>query len=157
MKDFMSCSCGTKWRNEGYLILRVVTGLAFFYHGYLKIFTMGVENVVLFFANVGIPFPGLVAYLVAYGELLGGIALILGFLTHWVAKMNILIMLGAIGFVHWGTKGGWFYGYGADGGYEYQLLLLGVSIFFFVSGSGKYSLDTHFRKTKMEPQRSEEV
>jgi len=141
MKNFLSCACGNKWRDEGHLILRVVTGLAFFYHGYVKVFTMGVENVGPFFANFGIPASGLMAYLVSYGELLGGLALMLGFLTHWVAKANILIMLGAIGFVHWGAEGGWFNGYGADGGYEYQLLLLAVSFYFFVTGSGKYSLD----------------
>jgi len=128
MKNFLSCACGGQWRDEGYLILRVVTGLAFFY------------------TNVGIPFAGLFAYLVSYGELLGGLALMLGFLTHWVAKINILIMLGAIGFVHWGTEGGWFNGYGADGGYEYQLLLLASSIFFMVTGSGKYSLDARCNK-----------
>ncbi len=146
MNKILNCVCADRWQNEGYLILRVVTGLAFFYHGYTKIFTMGVENVVGFFANFGIPFAGILAYLVAYGELLGGIALMLGFLTHWVAKINILIILGAIGFVHWGAQGGWFNGYGADGGYEYQLLLLAASIFFLVSGSGKYSLDEKLKK-----------
>lgn len=146
MKNFLSCACADKWREEGFLILRVVTGLAFFYHGYAKVFSMGVSNVVPFFASVGIPASGLMAYLVSYGELLGGIALMLGFLTHWVAKANILIMLGAIGFVHWGVEGGWFYGYGAEGGYEYALILLASSIFFLVSGSGKYSIDAYFAK-----------
>lgn len=146
MKNFLSCACADKWRDEGFLILRVVTGLAFFYHGYAKVFSMGVSNVAPFFASVGIPASGLMAYLVSYGELLGGIALMLGFLTHWVAKANILIMLGAIGFVHWGVAGGWFYGYGAEGGYEYALILLASSIFFLVSGSGKYSLDAYFAR-----------
>lgn len=146
MKNFLCCACADKWRDEGYLILRVVTGLAFFYHGYAKVFVMGMDAVTGFFTNVGIPFAGLFAYLVSYGELLGGLALMLGFLTHWVAKINVLIMLGAIGFVHWGAEGGWFNGYGADGGYEYQLLLLASSIFFMVSGSGKYSLDARCDK-----------
>lgn len=145
-----TCACSETWRHAGFLILRVVTGLAFFYHGYVKVFTMGVSNVGPFFASVGIPAPELMAFLVSYGELLGGLALILGFLTHWVAKINILIMLGAIGFVHWGAEGGWFNGYGADGGYEYQLLLLAASIFFLVAGSGKYSLDERCSKTCTE-------
>jgi putative oxidoreductase len=148
MKNFLSCACADKWRDEGYLVLRVVTGLAFFYHGYMKVFGMGMETVTGFFTNVGIPLAGLFAYLVSYGELLGGLALMLGFLSHWVAKANVLIMLGAIGFVHWGAEGGWFNGYGADGGYEYQLLLLAVSIFFMVSGSGKYSLDARCAKSE---------
>lgn len=146
MKNLLGCTCAEKWKDEAYLMLRVVTGLAFFYHGYAKVFTMGLDNVVGFFGKVGIPFPTVCAYLVSYGELLGGIALMLGFLTHWVAKINVLIMLGAIGFVHWGAQGGWFNGYGADGGYEYQLLLLAVSVFFMTSGSGKYSLDARCKK-----------
>ena len=150
MKNLLTCMCADRWHDEGYLILRVVTGLAFFYHGYQKVFVMGIDNLVPFFMSLGIPFSALCAYLVAYGELLGGIALMLGFLSHWIAKANILILLGAIGFVHWGAEGGWFYGYGADGGYEYQLLLLAVSIFFLVSGSGRYSLDVYLKKNYPE-------
>ncbi len=141
MKKFMNCSCGAMWQDKGYLILRIVTGLAFFYHGYDKVFVKGVDNIAIFFGNVGIPLAQLSAFLVSYGELIGGLFLMFGFLTHWVSKVNILIMLGAIGFVHLGKEGGWFYGYGAEGGYEYQLLLLAASIFFLVSGSGKYSID----------------
>jgi len=146
MQKILECTCSDTWQEEGFLALRVVTGLAFFYHGYDKVFVKGVENVAIFFGNVGIPFASLCAFLVAYGELLGGIALMAGFLTHWVAKANILIMLGAIGFVHWGVPGGWFNGYGAQGGYEYALLLLASSIFFMVSGSGKYSLDAKLKR-----------
>lgn len=146
MKNLLCCSCGDKMQDVGYLVLRVVTGLAFFYHGYAKVFTMGISNVGMFFAKVNIPAPEIMAFLVAYGELLGGLALMFGFLTHWVSKINILIILGAIGFVHWGAQGGWFNGYGADGGYEYQLLLLASSIFFLVSGGGKYSLDAKYAK-----------
>lgn len=150
MEKYLSCMCTEKYRDEAYLILRVVTGLAFFYHGYDKVFTKGVENIIPFFTSVGIPFATLSAYLVAYGELLGGLALMLGFLSHWVAKANVLIMLGAIGFVHWGAVGGWFNGYGAEGGYEYALLLLAASIFFMTSGSGKYSIDAKCKMLNKE-------
>ncbi len=150
MNKIISCVCGEQWRDVGHTILRVVTGLAFFYHGYDKVFVKGVANIIPFFDSVGIPFATLSAYLVAYGELLGGLALIVGFMTHWVAKVNVLIMLGAIGFVHWGAEGGWFNGYGAQGGYEYQLLLLAVSIFFVTTGSGKYSIDEKMNCTDKE-------
>ncbi len=146
MKNLLSCTCGENWREGGHLILRVVTGLAFFYHGYQKVFETGLPKTAEFFGTKGIPAPELFSFLVSYGELLGGIALMLGFLTHWVAKLDILIILGAIGFVHWGKEGGWFFGYGAQGGYEYQLLLLAASIFFLVSGSGKYSIDAKLKE-----------
>lgn len=144
MTKFVTCSCASEWRDEAYLILRVVTGLAFFYHGYSKVFGSGLEKVTDFFAGSGIPMANIIAPLVAYGELLGGLALMLGFLTHWVSKAFIVIMIGAIGFVHWGAVGGWFNGYGAPNGYEYPLLLLAVSVFFMVFGSGKYSIDAKY-------------
>ncbi len=147
MDKLMKCACADQWRDEAYLILRVVTGLAFFYHGYGKVFETGLDGVAGYFTSVGIPLAGLMAPLVAYGELLGGLALMLGFLTHWVAKAHVLIMLGAIGFVHFGVEGGWFNGYGAKNGYEYPLLLLAVSMFFVASGSGKYSIDAKMKKS----------
>ena len=142
---WLSCTCGSTWREWGHLFLRIVTGLIFFMHGYQKVVTSGVENTISFFAGVGIPFANVLAYLVAYGELIGGAFLIVGLLTHWVAKADILIMLGAIYFVHWSN------GFSmSNGGYEYALLLLAASVYFVMSGSGKYSIDAHLFK-KSEP------
>lgn len=146
MNKFLQCHCADSWKEKTFLLLRITIGLAFFYHGYAKVFVMGMENVTGFFAGVGIPAASLMAYLVSYGELLGGLAIIIGLLTHWVAKANILIMLGAIFFVHFGVDGGWLWGYGADGGYEYPLLLLVSSIYLMTMGSGKYSVDAKLLK-----------
>ncbi len=146
MKDLLHCTCGDAWKDNAYVALRVVTGLAFFYHGYDKVFVKGVENVIPFFNSVGIPFANITTYLVAYGELIGGAALMVGFLSHWVSKMNIVIMLGAIGFVHFGAVGGWFNGYGAEKGYEYPLLLLVVNVYIMTLGSGNMSVDAYLKK-----------
>lgn len=139
MLKLMDCDCGSKWKDESYLLLRVVTGFAFVYHGAAKVFgEMGVAG----FAGMldGLPLSTLLAYLVSYGELLGGIALILGLFTHWVGKIYVIIMLGAIFLVHFKN------GYNVmDGGYEYQLLLLAVGLFFMTHGAGKYSLDAKYR------------
>jgi putative oxidoreductase len=135
MNKLMSCTCGSSFKDEVYLLLRVVTGFAFVYHGAAKVFgEMGVTG----FAGMleGLPFSTLLAYLVSYGELLGGIALILGLFTHWVGKIYVIIMLGAIFLVHFKN------GYNImDGGYEYQLLLLVLGMFYMTHGAGKYSLD----------------
>ncbi len=132
-----ACSTAKKWQNEIYVALRVMVGFIFFYHGYQKVFVMGVENVTGFFGNVGIPLANILAPLVSYGELLGGIALIFGLFTHWVAKLNVLIMIGAIYFVHF--KDGY-----AD--YEFQLLILIASLFIAATGAGMYSLDAERAK-----------
>jgi putative oxidoreductase len=138
MLKLKDCGCGSKWKDEAYLLLRVVTGFAFVYHGAAKVFgEMGVAG----FAGMleGLPFSTLLAYLVSYGELLGGIALILGLFTHWIGKIYIIIMLGAIFLVHFKN------GYNVmESGYEYQLLLLVVGIFFMTHGGGKYSLDAKY-------------
>lgn len=136
METIGACKLGQKFKEEAYLLLRIVTGLVFFVHGYTKVFTTGIGNVAGFFNGVGIPFPTLCAPLVAYGELLGGIALILGVFTHWIAKLNVIIMLGAIFFVHLAK------GYNIlEGGYEYALLILVVNIVIATTGAGKYSVD----------------
>ncbi len=136
MKGLLSCTCGSSKREEVIALLRVITGFVFLYHGYGKIFGMGMEQTIGFFASVGIPAANVLAYLVAYGELLGGIALIVGFMTHWVSKLNVLIMLGAIYFVHMAN------GYNVmSGGFEYPLMILVVNLFFMVNGAGKWSID----------------
>ncbi len=144
MNKFLTCTCGEKGRDVAFLFLRVVTGLAFFTHGYAKVMEMGVENVAIFFGKAGIPLANLIAPLVAYGELLGGLALILGFLSHWVAKAFTIIILGAIWFVHLKN------GYSGEGGYEYPLILLAAAVFFVAFGSGKYSVDAQMKKNQVD-------
>lgn len=130
------CTCGSQWKDHVYALLRVLTGFVFVYHGYDKVFGMGIDATAKFFTSVGIPAANILAPLVAYGELLGGIALMVGFLTHWVSKAFVVIMLGAIWFVHLSK------GFSVmDGGYEYPLVLLVLSVFFLVHGAGKFSID----------------
>lgn len=143
MHSLLHCTCGSKHKECVYVILRVVTGFIFFFHGYAKVFGMGMEQTAGFFASVGIPAAGFFAWVVAYGELIGGLMLMAGLLTHWVSKFNIGVMLGAIWFVHLAN------GFNAmNGGYEFQLLLLVVSVYLMVGGSGKWSLDKVVFKEK---------
>lgn len=136
MHKLFHCHCAEQWQDKAYVALRVLIGFIFAYHGYGKVFGMGMAGTTGFFESVGIPAAGLMAFLVAYGELLGGIAVMAGFLTHWVAKANILIMLGAIWFVH--LQNGFN---SMEGGYEFQLLLLVANIYLLTKGSGMYSVD----------------
>lgn len=137
MDKILGCNCGEGMKEEMYALLRVVTGFSFLYHGWSKVFgEMGVAGFAGMLKGLNVPATELVAYLVSYGELLGGLALILGIFTHWVSKIYIIIMLGAIFLVHFAN------GYNVmNGGYEYQLLLLVLGFFFLTHGAGKYSLD----------------
>jgi putative oxidoreductase len=79
----------------GLAILRVVLGIAMAVHGWSKL-SGGVDGVAGFFGSLGIPLPGLMAWVVTIVELVGGILLIVGFLTQIVGILIALNMLGVI-------------------------------------------------------------
>ena len=55
--------------------------------------------------GLGLPFPFLMAFLAAYAEVLGAIALLLGLATRWFAVPLMVTMVVAAVTVHW--KHGW--------------------------------------------------
>lgn len=94
------------------IILRVSLGAMLLAHGLLlKVFTFTVPGTVGYFQSIG--YPGFFAYLVIAGEVLGGIALILGIWTRGVALLMLPILIGATlqhvgnGWVFSAPKGGW--------------------------------------------------
>ncbi len=126
-------------KNEvGKLVLRVVLGLIFFIHGLSK-FQGGLTNIEGFFVSIGI--PGFMAYIVAVIELVGGIVIILGLGTRIVSILFALIMVGAI-FTAKLPVG--FLGNGQMAGYELELALLAISIYFIFENKSKFSLDRKF-------------
>ena len=78
--------------------------------------------------------------LVAWGELLGGVAVALGLFTRLAAVGLIVIMLGAI-FTVTGAKG--FSAIG--GGFEYNFVLIFVALAVALAGAGTFSLDRVIR------------
>lgn len=117
--------------NLSLLIVRVVAGVIFAAHGAQKMFGAfdgpGLEKIVENMGSIG--------YLVAIGEFFGGLGLIVGFLTRFSAASLIVIMIGAIAMVH-GVNGF----FGSNGGYEYNLALIGLLLPTFLAGPGVYSI-----------------
>lgn len=79
------------------LLLRIGIGLTFFLAGLGKVLG-GTDRVAGFFGSLGVPLPGLMGPFIAYLELIGGLALILGLLTRvfsllFVANMLVAILL----------------------------------------------------------------
>lgn len=113
------------------LIVRVVVGTIFAAHGAQKLFGA--------FGGSGLADTvekmGLLGYPVTIGEFFGGVGLIVGFLTRFSAASLIVIMLGAIGMVH-GANGFFL----ANGGFEYNLALIGLLAPILIAGPGRYSL-----------------
>jgi putative oxidoreductase len=83
--------------------------------------------------------PAPVQLAVAWGELLGGIALAFGFLTRLAALGIIAIMAGAIATVHWPN--------GFDirqGGFEYNFAIIMMCVCLILGGPGPFAVDRFF-------------
>jgi uncharacterized membrane protein YphA (DoxX/SURF4 family) len=78
---------------------------------------------------------------VAWGELLGGIALLLGLLTRWAAAGLVIIQLGAI-YVVTGARG--FSSLEASG-FEYNLALIAMCLALILLGSGGWAVNRLLR------------
>ncbi|WP_068776116.1 DoxX family protein [Paenibacillus sp. FJAT-26967] len=118
-------------REIGALILRVVLGITFFAHGFDK-FQGGIANTAGWFESIGL--PGFMAYVVALIELVGGAALIVGLGTRIVSALFVIVMLGAT--IKVKLAGGFL------GGYELDLALMAIALYFVLNGSGKWSVDS---------------
>jgi len=123
--------CCEKLKECAPLFLRIGLGVVFIYHGYGKVFGEG--------ANFGLAWnpklPTIIQALVSWGEFLGGIAILLGFLSELAALGIIIIMLGAIFMVH-GKNG---FGM-SNGGFEYNFVLISMCLTLIGIGPGKCSI-----------------
>ncbi|TDQ84410.1 putative oxidoreductase [Dongia mobilis] len=129
------------------LLLRVSLGIMFLAHGFiLKYLTFTLAGTAQFFESIGL--PAFLAYLTFAAETLGGIALILGFRTRLVALALLPVLLGAT-WVHIGN--GWVFS-AANGGWEYPIFLIVVSLAAALLGSGAYALDNVSGKVKAASQ-----
>ncbi len=85
------------------LILRVGTGIIFIPHGYPKMSGRGNQekhsraSLTQSIARLGLPFPYALAIVVGTIEFVGGLMLIVGLLTPWVALAEAFVMLVAAG------------------------------------------------------------
>jgi putative oxidoreductase len=84
-----------RYRNLGLLVARGIGGVVFLYHGYQK-FDGGLDGVSTFLDSLGVPLPDVMAYVLTFGELIGGTLLILGLFTRLVALAFIVEMILAI-------------------------------------------------------------
>src|SRR5258706_15116646 len=86
-----------KLKPLGLLVLRIVLGVIFMYHGYPKLFSDPARGVQMF-AKMG--FPGYLAYLAGVLELFGGGVLIVGLFTRGAALLLAIEMGVAVARVH---------------------------------------------------------
>jgi putative oxidoreductase len=117
-------------------LLRVTMGGLFLFHGAVKLFIFTPAGTAGYFQSIGLPGP--LAYLTIAAELLGGLALIVGFRTRTVALALIPLMLGAAWFGH-GSAG--FVFSNPNGGWEFPAFWTVTLAVQALLGSGAYALD----------------
>ena len=128
------------------LALRVALGAIFVVHGYGKVFTTGVEGVSGFLGQLGFPIPLFFAYVLSYGEIIGGVMLIAGILTYFAATFAGIVGVVAWVLVHLP------YGFLAqNNGYEFIMLITAAAVSVLITGAGKYSLDAFLQKRASPP------
>jgi len=119
----------------GVLLLRVSLGVMFIAHSLiLKYWTFTLAGTAQYFESLGL--PAFLAYVTFFAELIGGILLVLGVQSRWVALALLPILVGAA-WVHVGN--GWVFS-APGGGWEYPLYLIVLSMAQALLGDGAYAL-----------------
>jgi len=116
-------------------LLRVTMGGLFIAHAALKILVFTPAGTAGYFSSIGL--PGFLAYPTIVLELLGGIALILGFQTRIVAMALVPILIGAAYFGH-GAAGFFFSSPG--GGWEFPAFWAIALVVQSLLGAGAYAV-----------------
>jgi putative oxidoreductase len=121
----------------GLLLLRVIVGPVFAFHGFAKIFRGGrLDGTAGWFNSMGMR-PGHVhARLAAAGELATGSCITLGLLTPFGGMGLVGLMFVAFWTVHKGQGLLVF-----QNGWEYNLVLGAIGVFLGLVGPGEWSLD----------------
>lgn len=117
------------------LLLRLVLGGLFLAHAGLKIFVFTPAGTAAFFASLGL--PGWFAYVTIAWEILGAVALILGFMPRLAALVMAPVLLGAIFTVH-GAAG--FFFNNPNSGWEFPALWIVALVALALTGDGAFAL-----------------
>ncbi|HEX4574926.1 MAG TPA: DoxX family protein [Gemmatimonadales bacterium] len=129
MSFFATLHQGSDW---ALVVLRIGVGVTFLVHGVLKW--------PMWKAQPSAQLPaGLLSIirLLSIAEPLGGVALLVGFLTQPAAAGFVIVMLGAIRL----KAGQMKKAFSGDGGWEFDFVLLAAAIALVILGAGALSLD----------------
>jgi putative oxidoreductase len=126
----------TKWL----ALFRIVLGIVIFLKGLY--FIQNTEAMHAMLANSAVSIYSVaLAHYVAMAHLVGGVLIAIGLITRIAIAFQIPILIGAIIFVH--STQGFFYNQSELG---LSIVVLAMLLFFFVFGSGRFSVDEFMRK-----------
>jgi putative oxidoreductase len=135
-----------KLMKYGPLPIRVLTGIIFIAHGIPKL--VDIPGTQHFFSHA-LGFPPEMAILIALLEVIGGFTLLFGILTRITAILFIIEMIGATLTVKLSK--------GFVSGYDFDLLLVAVSISLLLTGPGQPSIEWNLLKREIFPKGKEMV
>lgn len=118
----------------GVLALRIALGVMFIAHAYLKLAVFTVAGFEGFLGKIGL--PAILAWPIILAELLGGIAILVGFYGRAVSLALIPILLGAV-MVH--APNGWLFN-APNGGWEYPAFMALTALAYAMIGDGALAL-----------------
>ena len=148
----------TNPQNNTALIARLALGIVLFPHGAQKLLGWfngyGFSGTMNYFTETeGLPW--IVGFGVILIEFFGPIALLLGVATRFTSLAIIVVMAGVIitnfhtyFFMNW-------FGSQKEEGYEFFILMIGMSLSLVVSGAGKYSVVNLFKYFRQSQNRLE--
>lgn len=119
----------------GIFILRISLGVMWLTHALvLKVMTFGMANLASWMGAQG--FPPSWAWPLVIAEVVGGSLILLGIHGRWASIALQPVLLGAI-VIHAGN--GWVFS-NPNGGWEYPVFLIAVSIAHFLLGDGAFAV-----------------
>jgi putative oxidoreductase len=135
--------------------LRLIVGYGFIAHGYAKL-ARGPESFTNILSALGMFDPPLLAWATILIEILGGLAVVIGFFIPLVSVPMMVVLLVAIFTVHLPngfssikllsvTEAGAHFG---QPGYETDLLYLAALIALVLGGSGPLALDRYLNRPR---------
>jgi putative oxidoreductase len=142
----------TNSNNWAALITRITLGIIIFPHGAQKVLGWfgggGFEGTMSYLTGAA-GLPWIIAFLVIMIEFLGSLFLVFGFLTRPAAFGMLAVFIGIIltaqiangFFMNWSATPG------VAEGFEYHLLVIGISVALLIAGGGKASVDAALTRT----------
>jgi putative oxidoreductase len=104
------------------VLLRVAVALIMMAHGMIRLIVNSVSGFGSFLASKGFPLGLWLAWGITIFELAGGVLLIIGLYSRWIALLLIIELITGIILVH--AINGWFVVGHQSGGMEYSMLLI---------------------------------
>lgn len=108
--------------NNALILLRVVIAILFIAHAVVRITNGTVSQFAGFLAEKGFLMSTATVWGITLFEIIGGVTMLLGYFTKWIALGFILLLIIGIAIIH--AQLGWFVGEHGTGGMEYSVALI---------------------------------